>query len=142
SCFVSGEPPMTTTAAELKARHRVNRDEQPESLRIRVHRAISWLDRAEREGADPDARFLFLWIAFNAAYAREFGFEQSERDQVRDFLAHLLSIDSDGKLHDTLRRQFTGPIRTLIENRFVFEPFWKALREHDSSERWAESFAA
>lgn len=37
--------------------------------------------------------------------------------------------------------EFSGPIRTLIDNRFVFEPFWTALREHDPSNRWEASFA-
>lgn len=133
---------MTTTASELKARHRVIRETQPESRRIRIHRAISWLARAEREAEDADARFLFLWIAFNAAYASEFGFEQKERDQARQFIDKLLQVDTTGRLQAVLLDQFTGPIRTLIENRFVFEPFWKAIRDHDGSSRWEESFAA
>ncbi len=121
------------TAAALKTRHRAIRDAQPEDLRVRIHRAISWLNRAEQEADDPDARFLFLWIAFNAAYAKEFGFEHSERDQTRFFFTQLLAIDPQRRLHDALYRQFTGPIRTLVENRFVFEPFWKALREHTAA---------
>lgn len=130
------------TAAELKARHRAVRDAQPEPLRVRIHRAISWLDRAEREADDDDARFLFLWIAFNAAYASETGFEHSQRDQANAFLARLLAVDHAHRLHDLLYRQFTGPIRTLVDNRFVFEPFWKAQRGHDAGNRWAEQFAA
>jgi hypothetical protein len=132
---------MPSPAEALKAKHRALRDTQPEDLRVRVHRAISWMVRAELESDDADAQFLFLWIAFNAAYAQEFGFEHTEREQSRQFIAKLLAIDPQRLLHDTLHRQFTGPIRTLIENRFVFEPFWKAMREHDSSERWAEQFA-
>jgi len=89
-------------ARTLKEQHHQVRDGQPEALRMRIHRAISWLARAEQEKEDLDACYIFLWIAFNAAYASEFGFEQKECEQVR---------------------QFTGPIRTLIENRFVFEPF-------------------
>jgi hypothetical protein len=129
-------------ASELKRRHRETRGAQPEALRVRIHRAISWLARAEAEADDPDAQFLFLWIALNAAYASEFGFEVSERDQARTFLASLLTVDTYGLLHAALFRQFTGPIRTLIDNKFVFEPFWKAMREHDSSDRWQEQFAA
>lgn len=130
------------TAESLKDAHRGIRDSQPESLRIRIHRAISWLARAEQEPHAPDARFLFLWVAFNAAYASEFGFEQAERDKARHFVATLLSIDVDRQLQQALHTSFSGPIRTLIENKFVFEPFWKALREHDSSGRWSESFKA
>ena len=135
--------PIDTSSAEsLKAKHRLLRDEQPEQLRVRLHRAISWLARAEKETDDLDARFIFLWVSFNAAYAREFGFEHTERDQVRQFVARLLSIDTDKRLHNILYRHFTGSIRTLIENKFVFEPFWKALRDHDSSGRWEDQFTA
>ena len=54
----------------LKQRHRQERDAQYPDLRLRVHRALSWLDRAE-QADDLDGRFIFLWIAFNAAYATE-----------------------------------------------------------------------
>lgn len=124
----------------LKEAHRAVRDGQPQSSSIRIHRAISWLARAETETDDHDARFIFLWIALNAAYAREFGFEQAERDQLREFIRKLLAHDEQNRLHAILFEQFTGPIRTLIDNKFVFEPFWRALREHDSSGRWEEQF--
>lgn len=129
-------------AEQLKERHREVRDAQPESLRIRIHRAISWLARAEQEDNDVDARYIFLWIAFNAAYASEFGFEQRERDQARAFIDHLLELDTGHRLHDAMFRQFTGPIRTLIDNKYVFEPFWRALRDHDASDAWQIAFAA
>lgn len=129
-------------ARTLKEQHRQVRDAQPEALRVRIHRAISWLARAEQEKEDQDARYIFLWIAFNAAYASEFGFEQKERDQVRQFIDRLLRLDSEQRLHDALFRQFTGPIRTLIDNRFVFEPFWRAMRNHESDGAWETSFTA
>lgn len=128
-------------ASALKERHRNIRGDQPESLRIRIHRAISWLSRAEQEDGDLDARYIFLWIAFNAAYASEFGFEQQEREQVRRFIERLLRLDLRQQLHDALFRQFSGPIRTLIDNRFVFEPFWRAVRNYESDGAWETSFA-
>lgn len=131
-------PPAT--AASLKQRHRKVRAAQPENWRIRIHRALSWLQRAERETGDDDARFLFLWIALNAAYAREFGFEQSERDQARQFIDLLIAHDHEGRLQQVLFERFTGPVRTLLENRYVFEPFWRALREHDPSNNWKRQF--
>ena len=51
----------------LKARHRAERDSQHPNLSLRVHRALSWLQRAEQLADDADGRFIFLWIAFNAA---------------------------------------------------------------------------
>jgi hypothetical protein len=65
---------MTTktgiTHAELKTKRRAVREGFPQTMSLRVHRAISWIGRAEACGADADARFIFLWIAFNAAYAQ------------------------------------------------------------------------
>lgn len=128
------------TVAAMKARLKRDADKYPESTRIRLHRSLSWLVRAERETKDPDAAFIFLWIAFNAAYAREFGQGENERQRLSEFIATLLAADHDKTLHAIVFKQFSGPIRTLIDNKFVFEPFWRALREHDSSNRWEASF--
>ena len=130
------------TANGLKAKLKKNAEQLAEVQRVRIHRAISWLQRAESEGEDFDARFIFLWIAFNAAYAKEFGLGENERDRLAGFIGALLTADGEKRLSQLAFTQFTGPIRTLIENKFVFEPFWKALRTHDSSNRWEEKFIA
>lgn len=54
----------------LMERQRVERDSYHPTLGMRVHQALSWLSRAE-QADDLDGRFIFLWIAFNAAYATE-----------------------------------------------------------------------
>jgi len=129
------------TAAELKDRHRLIRDQEPDALRLRIHRALSWLIRSEQEHADPDLRFVLQWIALNAAYAREFGREETERTRAKAFLDTLVALDVQKRLHQALFQQFTGPIRTMIDNKFTFEPFWTAMRTHDASNRWEEGFA-
>lgn len=129
------------TAAELKDRHRQIRDQEPDALRLRIHRALSWLIRSEQEHDDPDLRFVLQWIAMNAAYAREFGRDETERTRAKAFLDTLVTLDTQKRLHQALFQQFTGPIRTLIDNKFTFEPFWTAMRMHDASNRWEESFA-
>lgn len=126
----------------MKARLKRDAERYPDSTRVRLHRALSWLARAEREDKDPDAAFIFLWIAFNAAYASEFGQDDNERKRLGQFVATLVAADADQRLHKLAFSQFTGPIRTLIDNRFVFAPFWTALREHDGSGRWEQSFKA
>lgn len=72
---------------KLKSYQREHRDSWNQGLSLRVHRALSWLDRAEqeREKGDRDAEFLFLWISFNAAYASEYTHDQ--RLQQRDAFA-------------------------------------------------------
>jgi len=132
----------TMTAGALRERHRETRDAQSEALAIRLHRAISWLQRAEANGDDHDTRFIQLWIAFNAAYAGEFDGERSERERVATFVSRLVAIDRQQQLHALLFQQFTGPIRQLIDSRYVFAPFWIALRDYDSSERWKQRFDA
>jgi hypothetical protein len=124
----------------LKARLKALGEKLPEPSRVRVHRSLSWLRRAEAETEDKDARFIFLWISFNAAYAHEFGYEQTERELLRGFLSKLLAVDAGRTLHQLVFKKFTGVVRVLIENKFVFEPFWRALREHDSSRRWEQRF--
>mgnify|MGYP007112264769 CR=1 FL=1 len=130
------------TAAHLRDKLRAaSTPDSTETWRVRLHRAISWLARSEREHHDPDARFMFQWVALNAAYAREFGRGETERERARQFLDVLIGLDPARRLHGALFGQFTGPIRTLLDNRFVFEPFWTALREHDASNAWETAFA-
>ena len=71
----------------LKNRQRQERVNYPDNLGLRVHRALSWLNRAEQE-ADPDSRFIFLWIAFNAAYATDIDHREGLSEQ-RTFNAFL-----------------------------------------------------
>jgi len=131
---------MPDTAQALKARLKSHEAALPEPTRIRLHRAISWFRRAEQEDKDHDARFIFLWIAFNAAYAHDFGFEQVERDRLRAFVRKLVAVDAGKVLHKVVFEQYTGPVRLLIDNQYVFEPFWRALREHDASDAWSQRF--
>lgn len=130
------------TAQSLKDKLRAGGDAHEEPSRVRIHRAISWLARAEQEADDPDARFVFLWIAFNAAYAKAYGFEESSRSQLAAFFSRLVAVDTEKRLAGLMFSQFSGPLRTLIANQHVFEPFWRALRDHDPSGHWEEQFQA
>ncbi len=127
-------------AARLARRLERREEHLPDSTRLRLHRALSWLRRAEVESDDLDMRFILLWVAFNAIYAKEFGFEHTEREKLELFISALLAVDDKRRLHRLLFKQFTGPIRTMIQNKYVYEPFWKAYREHDSSNQWEERF--
>ena len=82
--------------AILKAKQRALRADFPETMRLRVHRSISWIGRAEA-AEDDDARFIFLWIAFNAAYADEKEFQgpaPGERAAFADFFAKMVRLDA------------------------------------------------
>lgn len=132
------------SAKTLKEQHRARRPQYPIELDLRIHRAISWLHRAEKEEGDLDARFIFLWIAFNAAYGlelRERSEEtQSERALLREFLARLLTIDQEQRLYHLLWDTYGSRIRTLIDNPFVFRPFWDAQAGSISATAWKSRF--
>ena len=77
------------SATQLHERHRSLREKQSEALATRLHRAISWLRRAQMEG-DDDTRFVHLWIALNAAYASDFDFDDSENFAAASDLKDLI----------------------------------------------------
>ena len=43
---------------------------------------VSRLDRAERETIDPDAAFIFFWIALNAVYSHELASRNGNRSRL------------------------------------------------------------
>jgi hypothetical protein len=122
--------------AELKARQRALREGFPETLGLRVHRALSWLDRAERETEDADTRFILLWIGFNSAYASDIGDDYlSEQGQFRSFFRTLAELDADGAIHAVLWSRFSNEVRTLLVNPHVFPDFW---RHHNGEPGYAD----
>lgn len=127
---------------QLKARQRAEREGYPENLSLRVHRALSWLNRAE-QCEDDDGRFIFLWIAFNAAYSNEAGEHRvTEGRRVSDFLARLVDIDAKNLLADIVWNHYSGAIRLLLDNPFVFQPYWDFHNKLPNSNGWNTQFEA
>lgn len=62
---------VSTTALNLKQRHRGILDGQPEPPRSRIPRALGCLVRSEQEVVDQNACFISEWITFNPGYARK-----------------------------------------------------------------------
>ena len=126
----------------LKERHRRERDRQHPNLSLRLHRALSWLSRAE-QAEDIDGRFIFLWIAFNAAYATDID-EQlrlSEQATFKAFLEKLCGLDTSNRIEKLLWSEFPGSIRILLDNPYVFQSFWDHQSGKISEEQWKERFA-
>lgn len=131
--------------AALKEKQRAIRDRFPETMGLRVHRAISWIGRAETCGDDDDARFIFLWIAFNAAYAdeREFqGLAPGERAAFQEYFGRLVALDGEKRIYKALWHRFSGPVRLLMGNRYVFNPFWQHHNGIEGFADWDERFKA
>jgi hypothetical protein len=133
--------------AQLKERHRAERDAYPPNLSLRVHRALSWLDRAEQLGAqdDLDGQFILLWIAFNAAYATDIDEKYREPEQLtfRGFLEKLTQLDAGSRRFDQLVwTEFPKSIRVLLDNQYVFADFWRAQSGAIPHEEFERAFAA
>jgi len=127
-------PPQDPLRPEnLKTKQRALRAGFPKPLTLRVHRALSWLRRAADEGEngheDGDVRFILLWIGFNAAYAGDVAQASGqdgrrERDAFLDFFRTLVSFDARHRIYDMVWSRFPQEIRLLLDNRYVFAPFW------------------
>jgi len=128
---------------ELKQRHRQEREAQHANLRLRIHRALSWLDRAE-QAEDLDGRFIFLWIAFNAAYATDIDEQQrlSEQATFKAFLEKLCMLDDSKRIDALVWREFSGSIRVLLDNPYVFQSFWDHQSGKIDEDTWKQRFAS
>ena len=126
----------------LKARHRRDRDAYPLNLNLRVHRALSWLDRAEKSNEDRDSQFIFLWIAFNAAYAQEYNLSSPEnsQDTIFRFFRKISKLDKHNYLYDLIWTEYTSSIRLLLKNPYIHRGFWDISRGKITKDEWKVSF--
>ena len=130
------------THSGLKEKQRRIRDGFPENLGLRVQRAISWIGRAE-QADDDDGRFIFLWIAFNSAYANERDFHAGRPEEWESFNSYfrkVVTLDADQRIHNAIWDNFSGPVRLLMNNEFVFKPFWKHQNGIAGCEDWEAQF--
>ncbi|MDP2129660.1 MAG: HEPN domain-containing protein [Erythrobacter sp.] len=139
----------------LKDKQRALRDGFSLPLTLRVHRALSWLLRAHREDDDLDTRFIHLWIGFNAAYAGDLEraledddtaerrkVSGNERERFESFFRTLVALDGEGRIYKSLWTRFPQEIRILLDNRYVFAPFWKHHAGLPGGGGWEISFEA
>lgn len=110
--------------------------------RDRLRRALSWLERAEQTPPNQvDERFLFLWIGFNATYAKSAAWrsgapvqEQSETALSRQFLQKIVRYDRNDLLQQLMTDYLADSIKLLVSNNYVFSRFWSG------DPNWREQF--
>lgn len=127
--------------ATLKARHRMLRQDFDESFSIRIHRALSWLERAEKEIDDADAAFIFYWISFNANYSidRDAGNRMSEGQQFYDFFYLITKLDTSNRVYSIVWSRFTQEIRSLLNNEYIYANFWHITQKGQEKD-WKKGF--
>lgn len=125
----------------LEKHYQTVKSSLPDSLRLRSHRALSWFTKASTI-EDLDSRFIFLWIGFNALYAKRIDFSSSgDKQQFRAFIARICKLDDTGRIYKLIWQHYTGSIRILLDNPYVFEPFWRHHNGEISGAAWQEDFA-
>ena len=129
---------------QLKTKQRKLRPDFPENLSLRVHRALSWLHRAEQETQDLDAKLVFLWIAFNAAYAQDLDeqYRTSAYESFTEFLIKLCNLDLDGRIESMVWEQLSRSIRFLMDNEYVAADFWNYQRGKLTEAEWKQRFSS
>lgn len=114
-----------------------------------MRRAHAWLERSRQAGTEEIDRFVFLWIAFNAAYGDEVALQdfverpearQSEAHRFNRFLLAVVRNDKDRAIYNIVWQEYSGPIRVLLDNRYVFRPFWSSVWGLDKGESWKRRF--
>ena len=116
------------------------RDKLDQNHAVRLHRAISWLRCAERYcDADEDIALIAAWIAFNACYAiDDQHVSHDARTDFNEFTRKLCEADAENRIGNLLWLKYSQFVRLLIDNQFVFAPFWSSVRTGDSD--WEQKF--
>jgi hypothetical protein len=125
----------------LKARQHELKDSMPLDVYLRVHRSLSWLKAAD-DNPSADAKFIFLWIAFNAAYAQEFVSDEelTKRESFKEFLGRLLRLDSEDLIYNIVWQNYSGKIRLFIDNQYVTRYFWDFHNGRLTEDEWQRKF--
>jgi hypothetical protein len=127
--------------SQLKQRHRAEQAHYPNQLSLRVHRALSWLHRAESCENDLDGQFILLLIAFKAAFAQDFEcLNLSEAATFSQFVSKICDLDQNKDLTKLVWDVYPSSIRLLLDNQYVFQPFWDHQNGHDNAVNWQEKF--
>ena len=116
--------------AKLLEKENYRKDE----IHLRLHRAISWYKASEQYEKDEDLKFIVLWISLNACYANDIlhELEETKKSQeathLKSFLDRLIVHDNEARIYNLLWNRFSHEIRLILENEFIFKPFWDFQR--------------
>lgn len=114
-----------------------------DQINLRLVRALSWLERAEQETRkdppDADAAFMFLWIALDAL-SSQLGGLKSYNQRRRYFKRMLAFADAESVIYDAVWSVLRDDIGRILDNRYVFSPFWENRNDPSQSRDWKRRF--
>lgn len=134
---------LSTIQQTLKATLREKRVHMSQAHATRLHRALSWLACAAKQEDDADLQFISLWISFNACYAvDEWGSESlAERFAFQRFVEKITQLDTHKHIYSCLWQTYSGPVKALIKNPYVYHDYWAAKCLDVQNDEWAKGFA-
>ena len=59
---------------------------------------------------------------------------------MRCFLRKLVKLDVEKGLHSIIWNEYPSSIRVLLNNKYVFQPYWEYQKGMIPKERWEEKF--
>ena len=65
--------------------------------------------------------------------------EATERNHFAVFFNAILALEFHQAIYDAIWKRFSGPIRMILDNQFVFQPFWN-YHAGRGGEDWERSF--
>ena len=127
---------------QLKASLRESRSKLPEMQATRLHRALSWLGCASEQTNNIDLQLISLWVSFNALYAVDEGGSESlaEKFAFLRFVDKLVKHDQGKQIYALLWETYSGPVKALIKNPYVYHGFWVAKRKDINDDGWKAQF--
>jgi hypothetical protein len=63
---------------------------------------------------------------------------KTEREKFKGFIGTLVSLDHEKRIFNILWQKFSGPVKILIENEYVFRGFWDFQR--GDTHEWRRAF--
>lgn len=117
-----------------------NKSTYPDQLNLRLHRALSWLQKSQETQDDLDMQFISLWISFNAIYAKKMSERSPDRANFLEFLNLICRLDLKDIIYHIIWQKFPQSIRVMLDNRYVFQPFWDYHNGKISEVAWLEDF--
>ena len=81
-------------------------------------------------------------MSFNSAYAGDLNEGiSSERGAFKTYFDALVSLDGTHRVYNAVWKRFSQEIRLLLNNKYVFAPFWNYQNGMDGYGDWAERLA-
>ena len=126
---------------KLKELFWAQKETNPEDLNLKTYRALSWITRAsEVIETDIDAAFIFGWIAFNAAYARDLEDHLHAREEFEEFFEKLNNLDAPRRIQTAIGKYQVETVTPLVENKFLCRRFWRFHNGNVNFRDWDRHF--